>query len=115
MLSFIKHALQNDTTQDTAPERASKGSRPQQGLTLDDLRIVPEEEQDDDADMERDSDDETPGLQGTRPDDEMIITALNLLLSILEGALFRPQALLNVLLTVPVSKSDPFLTVSSDS
>ena len=90
ILSFIKHALQNDTTQNTAPKRASKGPRPQQGLTVEDLRIVPEEEQSDDADMEHDSDDETPGFQGARPNDEMTITALNLLLSILEGSLFRP-------------------------
>jgi len=82
---------------------------------MDDLRIVSDEEKDDDADMEHDSDDETPGLQGTRPNDEMTITALNLLLSILEGALFRLQALLNVLLIVPISKSDTFLAVSSDS
>ena len=82
---------------------------------MDDLRIVPDEEKGDDANMEHDSDDETPGLQGTRPNDEMTITALNLLLSILEGALFRLQALLNVLLIVPISKSDTFLAVSSDS
>jgi len=56
---------------------------------MDDLRIVPEEEQDDDIDTEGDSDDETPGLEGARPNDEMTITSLNLLLSVLEGALFQ--------------------------
>jgi hypothetical protein len=65
-----------------------KDSRPQQGLTMDDLRIVPEEEKDADVDAEGDSDDETPGLEGAGPSDEMTITALNLLLSVLEGALF---------------------------
>ena len=88
---------------------------PHQGLTLDDLRIVPEEEQDDDADMEGDSDDEAPGLPWAQANDEMTITALNLLLSILEGTLFCLQALFNILLTVPISKSDTLLAVSSHS
>jgi len=35
--------------------------------------LVPEEEQDDDIDTEGDSDDETPGLEGARPNDEMTI------------------------------------------
>lgn len=89
IFSFIKHALQNETIQDTASKRASKDSRSRPGLTMDDLRIVPEEEQDDDIDTEGDSDDETPGLEGARPNDEMTITSLNLLLSVLEGALFQ--------------------------
>ena len=59
---------------------------------MDDLRMVPEEEQGDDVDMEGDSDDEIPGPQGVQPNDEMTITALNLLLSILEGALFHLHA-----------------------
>ena len=115
ILSFIKHAIQNDMMQDTVPEQASTGPSPHQGLTLDDLRIVPEGEQDDDADMEGDSDDEAPGLPGARANDEMTITALNLLLSILEGTLFCLQALFNILLTVPISKSDTLLAVSSHS
>ena len=115
ILSFIKHALQNDMLQDTVPEQMSTGPSPHKGLTLDDLRIVPEEEQHDDADMEGDSDDEERGLPGARANDEMTITALNLLLSILEGTLFCPQALFNILLTVPISKSDTLLAVSSHS
>ena len=55
---------------------------------MNDFRIVPEDDQDEDNDTEADSDDETPGLQGAGPNDEMTITALNLLLSILEGYLF---------------------------
>lgn len=90
ILSFIKHALQNETMQDAAQKQQSKGP-PSLGLTMDDLRIVPEEEQDD-VDMESDSDDEAPGPQGVQPNDEMTITALNLLLSILEGA-SSPRAL----------------------
>ena len=52
---------------------------------MDDLRLVPEENPDDDSGTEGDSDDETPSLQGVQPNDEMTITALNLLLSVLEG------------------------------
>lgn len=55
---------------------------------MNDLRIVYEDGPDEDSDTEADSDDETSGLQGARPNDEMTITALNLLLSILEGPLF---------------------------
>ena len=84
ILTFIKHALQSDTTQDAA---SSVDPSPRQGLTMDDLRIVPKEDPDDDSGTEGDSDDETPSLQGARPNDEMTITALNLLLSVLEGAL----------------------------
>jgi hypothetical protein len=85
VLTFIKHALQSYTMQDAA---SSVDPNPHQGLTMDDLRIVPEEDPDDDSGTEGDSDDETPSLQGARPNDEMTITALNLLLSVLEGALF---------------------------
>jgi CBS domain-containing protein len=47
--------------------------------------MVPEEDPDDDSDKDGDSDDETPGLQGAQPNYEMTITALNLLLSVLEA------------------------------
>lgn len=87
VLTFIKHALQSDIVQDAAPKQASVDPISRQGLTRDDLRIVSEGDPDEDNDTEADSDDETPGLQGARPNDEMIITALNLLLSILEGFL----------------------------
>jgi hypothetical protein len=84
VLTFIKHALQSE---DTASKQVSVDPNPRQGLTMDDLRMVSEEDPDDDGDKDGDSDDETPGLRGARPDDEMTITALNLLLSVLEGAL----------------------------
>jgi len=83
VLTFIKHALQSE---DTASKQASVDPSPRQGLTMDDLRMVPEEDPDDDSDKDGDSDDETPGLQGAQPNYEMTITALNLLLSVLEGA-----------------------------
>ena len=88
VLTFIKHALQGDTVQDTAPKQASVDPSSRQGLKMNDLRIVPEDDPDEDNDTEADSDDEIPGLPGTSPNDEMTITALNLLLSILEGLLF---------------------------
>jgi hypothetical protein len=84
VLTFIKHALQSE---DTASKQVSVDPNPRQGLTMDDLRMVSEEDPDGDGDKDGDSDDETPGLRGARPDDEMTITALNLLLSVLEGAL----------------------------
>jgi hypothetical protein len=111
VLTFIKHALQSDTASKQAPVDPG----PRQGLTRDDLRIVPEEDADDDSDTEGDSDDETPSLQGTRPNDEMTITALNLLLSVLEGAPFFLQRPSNISLTVPISKSDPLLAVGPSS
>lgn len=58
-------------------------------MTMDDLRIVPDEDLDEDLDMDGDSDDETPNQEGVQPDNEMTITALNLLLSVLEGTAFR--------------------------
>ena len=96
VLTFIKHALQSDTRQDTASKQASVDPSPPQGLSMDDLRIVPEEDPDDDSDAEGDSDDETSSPQGVRSNDEMTVTALNLLLSILEGASFvskRPRTI----------------------
>ena len=56
---------------------------------MDDLRIVPNEGLDEDLDMDGDSDDEKPNQEGVQPNNEMAITALNLLLSVLEGTDFR--------------------------
>jgi hypothetical protein len=88
VLTFIKHALQSDTVQDTPPKQASVDPSSHQGLTKKDLLIVSEDDPDEDNDSESDSDDETPGLEGAGRSDEMTITALNLLLSVLEGSLF---------------------------
>ncbi|KAI9509135.1 hypothetical protein F5148DRAFT_1348955 [Russula earlei] len=81
ILSFVKHALQSVPIQDSTSKQASEGSSPRHGLTMDDLRIVRDEVQND---TEGDSDDETSGVQGARPNDEMTETGLNLLLSVLE-------------------------------
>ena len=87
IFSFIKHALQSDTAlQSPESKTGPKRSGPRQGMTINDLRLVPEG-QDEDLDMEGDSDDETPD-QEVQPGNEMTITALNLLLSVLEGTNF---------------------------
>ncbi|KAF8270653.1 hypothetical protein EI94DRAFT_1722211 [Lactarius quietus] len=78
VFSFIKHALQSDSTPKTPIQYASR-------MTMDDLRIVPKEERDEDLDMEGDSDDETPDRESAQPNSEMTITAVNLLLSVLEA------------------------------
>ena len=82
---------------------------------MNDLRIVPREEQDEDLDIGGDSDDETPNQEGTQPDNEMTITALNLLLSVLEGAIFFVNVLQNVALIELISKPKPLCTVGTSS
>ena len=85
ILSFVKHALEMGAAAST-PSSLHKKNETQKtrGLSVNDLRIVDEEE---DKATDRDSDDEVPGLEGGRSDDEMTATALNLLLSVLEGTL----------------------------
>jgi hypothetical protein len=79
-LSFVKHALEAATIS----EHVTSGHvhTTHAGLRMDDLRIVDRDDAllDDDVD----SDDELPA-DAASPDDEMTETAVNLLLSILEG------------------------------
>lgn len=97
ILSFVKHAL--DAANAPAPEvdASSPGRHPRNssGLRMEDLRLVPEDEVVSD---EGDSDDDTPGEELISADDEMTETAINLLLSLLEGmasmwsfSLFQPD------------------------
>ena len=81
ILSFIKHAL--ETSQKQGDEPATKRSQPRDGLALEDLRIVEggEEEQMDGGD----SDDEDDGDNNAVNGEDMTSTAVNLLLSVLEG------------------------------
>ncbi|KAI9458406.1 hypothetical protein BJY52DRAFT_1204364 [Lactarius psammicola] len=73
VFSFIKHALQNDSTfQNPESKTGPKKPSVRLGMTMNDLRID-------------DSDDETPNQEGAQPNSEMTITALNLLLSVLEA------------------------------
>ncbi|KAN0132796.1 hypothetical protein V8E53_009467 [Lactarius tabidus] len=86
VFSFIKHALHSDSTlQSPDPKTGPKRPSARQGMTMNDLRIVPKEEQDEDLDIDGDSDDETPNQEVAQPNNEMTITALNLLLSVLEA------------------------------
>ena len=89
VFSFIKHALQNDSTlQSSESKTGLNNSSVRQGMTMDDLRIAPKEEQDEDLDMDGDSDDETPNQEDAQPNNDMTTTALKLLLSVLEGTTF---------------------------
>lgn len=85
ILSFIKHALEsaNGAPPSSAPQRTSDSAT---GLRMQDLRIV--EEGEEEIIDEADSDDEGSEGEGGLKDEEMTITAVNLLLSILEGTLF---------------------------
>jgi hypothetical protein len=80
ILSFIKHVLSPPS-----PPPNPQGQVPQKaktGLRIEDLRIVPVP--DSDEPEPQDSDDEEPPGDAS-PDEEMLDTAINLLLAILEG------------------------------
>lgn len=116
VFSFIKHALQSDSTlRSPEPKTGPKRLSVRQGITMNDLRIIPREEQDEDLDIGGDSDDETPNQEGTQPENEMTITALNLLLSVLEGAISHMNVLQNVALIELISKPKPLCTVGASS
>lgn len=84
ILVFVKHALE-DTRISRKPQMPVR--RPKQaGLGLDDLRIVPDSNDDEDEIGSEDSDDEDEGSTNTVPD-EITVTTLNLLLALLEGKL----------------------------
>ncbi|OSX60155.1 hypothetical protein POSPLADRAFT_1066562 [Postia placenta MAD-698-R-SB12] len=82
ILSFIKHAL--ESARPAAPsQHQRRDSNPVSGLRMEDLRIVQKEEEEFE---EGDSDDEAPdSIPGGTTDDEMVATAVNLFLSILEA------------------------------
>lgn len=78
MLMFVKHVLESAAT----PSEDERHSMEGVGSQMESLRL------DSDTDSlsdEGDSDDDTPGADIILPDDEMMETSLNLLLSILEG------------------------------
>ena len=79
VLAFVKYALD---------EATSQGERePRDGLPLDKLTFVSQE--DEDADGDSDDEDPAPGLEGVERSDYLIVTAMNLLLALLEGNLER--------------------------
>ncbi|OBZ76096.1 hypothetical protein A0H81_03253 [Grifola frondosa] len=79
ILSFIKHVL--ESSRPAVSDVRESQSRPNLGLRMEDLRIIPEEEH-----LGEDSDDEAD-QNANGGDDEMTVTAINLLLSVLEGGL----------------------------
>lgn len=81
ILSFVKHALESAAV----PESIIRGKRPtdERRLRMEDLRIV--DQYDSLSDQEVDSDDDDTPADAGFPDDEMTETAVNLLLSVLEG------------------------------
>ncbi|KAA1475539.1 hypothetical protein DENSPDRAFT_429786 [Dentipellis sp. KUC8613] len=96
ILAFVQHALEDDiNAASTSTQHKSERGKPTKGsggLGMEDLRIVDTADEDEDEntqDDERDSDDENevPGMEGVsvRPDEEMSVTAVNLLLSVLEA------------------------------
>ncbi|EAU84761.2 hypothetical protein CC1G_00280 [Coprinopsis cinerea okayama7 len=76
LLSFVKQVLESASSQDeetrSGPEEIELGS----------LRIVPRDE---DELSEGDSDDDDPDSEVVKPDDELLETTINLLLSVLES------------------------------
>ncbi|KAK7691883.1 hypothetical protein QCA50_005287 [Cerrena zonata] len=85
ILTFIKHALETATQNADAIKPSSNRHRGS-GLRMEDLRIIDDEVEDPDlgdADSDDDDDDGEPG--DGEDGDDMTTTAVNLLLSILEG------------------------------
>jgi len=83
MLSFIFHVLETaNNPRSSGPERV-EGSRLEEKL-----RIVPSISEVEGISDEGDSDDDASDSENMQPDDELIETALNLLLSVLEGNVF---------------------------
>lgn len=78
ILSFIKHALESASSK-TSSTQASAEPKASQGLKLEDLKIV--------ENNEGDSDDEDDPVDEDS-DEDMTSTSLNLLLAILEGLSF---------------------------
>ncbi len=84
-------------------------SQRRQGLTLEDLRIVTDEDEDmHDEDDDGDSDDEEGGMDS---EEEMTSTALNLLLSVLEGDIFPQNCAIIEAKSLSHSKPRPFCSI----
>ena len=109
VLSFIKHAL-GDSQPNFADRLNPVVQRSQRGMKKGDLKIVSHEENIEEEDLleGEDSDDEdAPGLDGVQKSDQMTVTAINLLLSILEGVtLVRcPTGIITNLISQPTLRS----------
>ena len=83
MLSFILHVLETANNPGSTEHRQAERSSLEEKL-----RIVPSISEAEDMTDEGDSDDDVSDSENIQPDDELIETALNLLLSVLEGNVF---------------------------
>lgn len=79
VLAFVKYALD-----EANPQREKETPN---GLTLDSLRIVSEQDEDEDDGGDSDDEDPAPGLEGVDRSEYLVVTAMNLLLALLEGEL----------------------------
>lgn len=85
ILTFIKHALETATAAPVATSAMRQPKLKSSGVRMEDLRIVEEEEPEIE---EADSDNEAEAASDVESgEDDMTATAVNLLLSILEGKL----------------------------
>jgi hypothetical protein len=87
IIAFVAHALDADADAATTPsfqEEAVDPKLSKLGLNLDDLNIVDDDDQD-----ERHEDDEETLLPGSGVD-EIMMTAVTLLLAVLESEFIRP-------------------------
>jgi hypothetical protein len=98
LLSFIKQILESTVSTDPRTTTESAINR---------LEIDDDSDNDSDDLSEHDSDDDDPGSEVVKPDDEMVETTLNLLLSVLEStySLARPTSSTNLLFSVHESLS----------
>ncbi|TFK75938.1 hypothetical protein BDN72DRAFT_891803 [Pluteus cervinus] len=78
ILQFIKHVLESTATRPVEP--APKSASPSIALRAPRIEELPDQDLSD-----GDSDDDAPGSQVLNPDDEMVETTINLLLSVLEA------------------------------
>lgn len=94
MLSFILHVLETaNNPGSTEPRQAERSSLEEK------LRIVPSISEAEDMTDEGDSDDDVSDSENVQPDDELVETALNLLLSVLEGNVFSGYTIASSQLT----------------
>ncbi len=77
LLAFIHHVLESANTPSPAESRHTDRSYLEEKLEI--VPVEPEVEE------EGDSDDDLPDSEVVRPDDELLETAISLLLSVLEG------------------------------
>jgi hypothetical protein len=107
ILSFVQHVLASATSSPSGADHNPKLK--QNGGQA--LRFIPDEVHD--LSDGSDSDDDTPDAELVSPDEEMIETAINLLLSILEGAKYFCMVM--VVYSIANSQRGPVSANGTDS